>query len=148
MENKMTFGRLLRMERKRQGLTAEMLGKKMGISGSLVARYERDAENPKIETVERFAAALGVPVPCIYPVKSDSIAINFDYWEPCENCETQWCGTCEINDPWKESCHRCFMTAGSYPNYTSMKFCPECGRPLTRDAREVLDRKIRGCLHG
>ena len=38
----------------------EALGQKMGISGSLVGRYECDEENPKIETVMRFARALNV----------------------------------------------------------------------------------------
>lgn len=45
----------------------EALGQKMGISGSLVGRYERDEENPKIETVMRFARALNVLVQDLYP---------------------------------------------------------------------------------
>lgn len=64
---KSTVGQLIREERKRQGLTMEQLGKKMGISGSLVGRYERGEENPKIETVERFANALGILVAELYP---------------------------------------------------------------------------------
>lgn len=64
---KSTVGQLIREERKRQGLTMEQLGKKMGISGSLVGRYERGEENPKIETVERFANALGILVADLYP---------------------------------------------------------------------------------
>lgn len=64
---KETVGHLIRKERKRQGLTMEQLGKKIGISGSLVGRYERGEENPKIETVERFANALGVLIPDLYP---------------------------------------------------------------------------------
>ncbi len=62
-----TIGKLIRTERKKQGLTMEQLGKKMGMSGSLVGRYERDEENPKIETVERFANALDVTVTALYP---------------------------------------------------------------------------------
>ena len=62
-----TVGQLIREERKRQGLTMEQLGKKMGISGSLVGRYERGEENPKIETVERFANALGILITDLYP---------------------------------------------------------------------------------
>lgn len=64
---KSTIGQLIREARKRQGLTMEQLGKKMGISGSLVGRYERGEENPKIETVERFANALGILVADLYP---------------------------------------------------------------------------------
>lgn len=62
-----TIGQRIRSERKRQGLSMEALGQKMGISGSLVGRYERDEENPKIETVIRFARALNVLVQNLYP---------------------------------------------------------------------------------
>lgn len=64
---KETIGQRIREERKRQGLTMEQLGKKIGISGSLVGRYERGEENPKIETVERFATALNLLVTDLYP---------------------------------------------------------------------------------
>lgn len=58
--SKWTIGQLIRQERKKQGLTMAQLGEKMGISGSLVGRYERGEENPKIKTIERFANALGL----------------------------------------------------------------------------------------
>lgn len=61
-----TIGRRIREERKRQGLTMAQLGEKMGISGSLVGRYERGEENPKMETVVRFADALGILVSGLY----------------------------------------------------------------------------------
>ena len=41
-------------------MTLEELGQKMGMSGSLVGRYERGEENPKPYTVKRFAEALNV----------------------------------------------------------------------------------------
>ena len=55
-----SFGTRVRSARKKQKLTLEQLGLKMGISGSLVGRYERDEENPKPETIKKFADALGV----------------------------------------------------------------------------------------
>ena len=61
-----TIGQRIREERKRQGLTMAQLGEKMGISGSLVGRYERGEENPKMETVVRFADALGILVSGLY----------------------------------------------------------------------------------
>ena len=36
------------------------LGSRMGISGSLVGRYERGEENPKLGTIMRFADALNM----------------------------------------------------------------------------------------
>lgn len=142
MEHKMTFGRLLRMERKRQGLTAQRLGEKMGISGSLVARYERDGQSPNVKTVERFAAALDVPVSCLYPVKSGDPAINFDKWEPCKSCETNSCTTCayHLYGLGDEPCIKCLRTS----RYEPLSFCPDCGRPLTPAARELLERRLRG----
>lgn len=55
-----SLGSRMREERKKQGLTLEQFGQKIGISGSLVGRYERDEENPKPETIKKFADALGV----------------------------------------------------------------------------------------
>ena len=54
------FGSRVREARKKQQLSMEQLGQKMGISGSLVGRYERNVENPKPDTIKRFADALGV----------------------------------------------------------------------------------------
>lgn len=67
MDSSQTIGQLIRENRKKQGLSMEALGKKMGISGSLVGRYERDEEHPKVETVARFADALGILVIDLYP---------------------------------------------------------------------------------
>ena len=55
-----SFGTRVRSARKKQKLTLEQLGLEMGISGSLVGRYERNVENPKPDTIKRFADALGV----------------------------------------------------------------------------------------
>ena len=57
---KVRIGDAIRKYRKVQGLTLEELGKKMGISGSLVGQYERGVVNPKYETIVRFADALNV----------------------------------------------------------------------------------------
>ena len=72
-----TIGQRIREERKRQGLTMAQLGEKMGISGSLVGRYERNEENPKIETVERFANALGVLVSSLYSDPEEAYDVEY-----------------------------------------------------------------------
>lgn len=54
------LGNRIRTTRKCQKMTLEELGQKMGMSVSLVGRYERGEENPKPYTVERFAEALNV----------------------------------------------------------------------------------------
>ena len=54
------LGNRIRITRKRQKITLEEIGQKMGMSGSLVGRYERGEENPKTSTIKRFAEALNV----------------------------------------------------------------------------------------
>ena len=77
-----SFGSRMREERKRQGLTMEQFGQKMGISGSLVGRYERDEENPKPETIRKFAEALGVsPSWLVYGEGSPKQKSLYDAWE-------------------------------------------------------------------
>lgn len=55
-----TIGSAIREERKKQRLTLNELGNRMGISGSLVGQYERGVVNPKYETIMRFAKALNI----------------------------------------------------------------------------------------
>lgn len=58
----MTTGQLIKAARKKAGVTQEELGKKIGVSGSSMAQWENDLRNPKLDTLQRIAAALGVPV--------------------------------------------------------------------------------------
>ena len=56
-----TFGNNLKKIRKEKGYTQEALAKIMGVSHVYINTYENDKRKPKIETVLRFANALGVP---------------------------------------------------------------------------------------
>ena len=58
----MTTGQLIKAARRKAGMTQEELGKKIGVSGSSIAQWENDLRNPKLDTLQRIAAALGVPV--------------------------------------------------------------------------------------
>lgn len=72
------IGRRIREERKKQGLTMAELGSKMGISGSLVGRYERGEERPKAETMKRFADALNISWIDLYPVEQRAAVMTED----------------------------------------------------------------------
>ena len=98
-----TIGQRIRRERKRQGLTMAQLGERMGISGSLVGRYERDKENPKIETIKRFADALDIPISELCPDLE-----NAQRKEPAMNDLHELMGCIgRLNDPWwNDSCLR------------------------------------------
>lgn len=56
----MTTGQLIRFHRQRLGLTQKELGEKAGIAEPTIRRYELGKLNPKYETLEKIAGALGV----------------------------------------------------------------------------------------
>ncbi|WP_302779279.1 helix-turn-helix domain-containing protein [Anaerotruncus colihominis] len=56
----MTVGENIKRLRKERGLTQKQLGEKCGINEANLRKYEADKQNPKIETIERIAQALGV----------------------------------------------------------------------------------------
>ena len=58
----MTTGELIKAARKKAGLTQAQLAEKLGISYVGVSQWENDLRNPKLDTLQRIASALGVPV--------------------------------------------------------------------------------------
>lgn len=55
----MTTGQLIQQARKSAGLSQKQLGEKLGLSASMIGQWENDLRNPKLETIQRIAAALG-----------------------------------------------------------------------------------------
>ena len=58
----MTTGHRIKAARTKVGLTQKELGAKLGVSESFIAQYETDKRNPKKETLQRIADALGIHV--------------------------------------------------------------------------------------
>ena len=58
----MTTGQRIKDVRKKAGLTQKELGEKLGLAFQSIAQWENDLRNPKIDTLQRLAAALGVPL--------------------------------------------------------------------------------------
>lgn len=58
----MTVGQTIRALRKKQGLAQAELGSLCGLSAAAVCAYERGRSQPKRKVLEKFAAALDVPV--------------------------------------------------------------------------------------
>lgn len=58
----MTTGQLIKLNRKEAGLTQKELGAKLGIAYQTLAQWENDLRKPKVETLQRIAAALDVPI--------------------------------------------------------------------------------------
>lgn len=58
----MTIGEHIRAARKKAGFTQKQLGELAKIAEPTIRRYELGKLNPKFETLEKIANALGVPV--------------------------------------------------------------------------------------
>jgi transcriptional regulator with XRE-family HTH domain len=56
----MTLGQQITALRKKKGISQADLGKRVGTSGDIIGRYERDEVKPSIEVVIRMADALEV----------------------------------------------------------------------------------------
>ena len=54
------IGRIIKEARKEKGLTQKELGEKLGVSYQMIAQYESGRRKPKIETLKRISAVLGV----------------------------------------------------------------------------------------
>lgn len=57
----MDLGKVIKTARKQAGLTQNELGKKLGVSGSMIGQWENNFRNPKDETIAKIHAALGKP---------------------------------------------------------------------------------------
>ena len=56
------FAANLRRERERAGLSQEQLGFKAGIHRTEISLLERGGRDPRLSTIARLAAGLGVPL--------------------------------------------------------------------------------------
>lgn len=63
----MDTGMLIRSARKTKHLTQKQLGDLSGMADSAIRKYESGTVTPKYETLQRIAAALGVPVGQLLP---------------------------------------------------------------------------------
>lgn len=69
-----------------------------------------------------------------------SFQIDRKKWEPCHSCDSK-CLTCMINET--DKCRRCKDYKYYLPLY---QFCPKCGRPLTDEAWDELEKRLRGVI--
>ena len=58
----MTTGELIKSARKSAHITQKKLGEKLGVAYQTVAQWENDLRNPKLDTLQRIAAALDIPL--------------------------------------------------------------------------------------
>ena len=70
----MTVGELIKKKRLEQGLTQKQLGERAKIAEPTIRRYELGKLNPKYETIQKIAAALGVNPLELFPQYSKELA--------------------------------------------------------------------------
>ena len=63
----MSTGENIRAARMRAGMTQAQLAEKLGVTPQNVSLYERDIKKPKVETLQKIAAALGAAVSDLDP---------------------------------------------------------------------------------
>ena len=79
----MTTGQRIKAARKRAGLTQKELGAKLGVAYQTLAQWENDLRNPKIETIQRIADALGVSLQYILGVvDEDNFLLQTHFADP------------------------------------------------------------------
>ena len=72
----MTIGDSIKRIRTQKGMTQKQLGDLLGVSVQTVSAYESGRRRPKMETIERFADALGIVVSSLYsdPEEANDVA--------------------------------------------------------------------------
>lgn len=72
-KNQMTIGENIKRIRQQRGLTQEELGALIGISGTMVRKYELGMANPRAERLKALAFGLGVHVEVLKVEEIDSV---------------------------------------------------------------------------
>ena len=66
--------------------------------------------------------------------------VDFDKWEPCAKCRS--CFSCaHVVETKNDSRNACFW-CDHMDKFKPMNFCSNCGRPLTQDARALMEKRI------
>lgn len=75
----MTIGENIKRIRKEKHLSQRELGEKLGISQQMIGQYESNPNPPKLETVQKIAEALDVPVSELDPrINSEIDSLEFE----------------------------------------------------------------------
>ena len=72
----MTTGQRIKEARKNAGMTQKELGEKLGVSFQGIAQWENDLRKPKLESLQKIATALDVPIAYLLGSMNDEGAID------------------------------------------------------------------------
>ena len=68
----MPTGRDIKLIRQQKGMTQAQLAAAVGTTSQNISQYERGVRNPKIETLQRIAAALGEDITALIPTQREN----------------------------------------------------------------------------
>lgn len=74
----MSVGEQIKKCRNEIKLSQKELGKKLGVSQAMIAQYESGKRLPKLETIQKIAEALEVPLYDLFVTKTDNLGISID----------------------------------------------------------------------
>lgn len=71
--------------------------------------------------------------------------VKLDDWEPCIVCRS--CANCKnaFIESDMEPCESCIQST-KWDKFNPVGFCTSCGKPLTDEAKTILDKRLRGCM--
>ena len=71
----MTIGERIRASRKERGFSQKELGEMLGVSGAMIGQYETGQRKPRLDTLQRIAAALDVEWTELVPTNEQGAVI-------------------------------------------------------------------------
>ena len=92
----LSIAEVIREERKKAGLSQAELGKRLGVSQSMIAQYECGIRTPKIPTIRRIADALEADLEPFYYAYHNVLEHNFCGIGGADVCQTRsnYCPNC------------------------------------------------------
>lgn len=135
----MTVADNIRRIRKEKNLTQKQLGQRSGIAESTIRRYELGLLNPKFETMQKIADALGVTV---YELTGEAYSLMYQYIDENSGINSllvllEQAGYSIIQVP-------CFFNHGDWEVKTDVL---DDGSIITAAFNEKLQIFTRGCLN-
>lgn len=108
---------------------------------SIVATYE-PGETGNNTTVRELKEACRMGASALR-AQQEPVKLDRSRWEGCSECSKPWCITCVRYDS-RSTGTPCTTSCIGYSKHESVKFCKNCGRPLTEEAWAELERRING----
>ena len=134
----------IREERKKAGMTQKELGKRLGVTQSMIAQYECGNRIPKILTIRRIADILEADLEPFYyayhyagKIAYDALREKIQRDKGCERCRAKYTA-------WEEGAPHEFRISDNAIFYfdpvfgwegEGIAFCPYCGRELKGEER-------------